>query len=331
MWNSCTPNSLSTSMCMDTSPDPERHPVVTFGTGSCRVDLCIRLRPGNVTILHADGEKSNWQDRKCGTAEMVSLAAPLIYKDGWPMKTKQEAILTLRLDDEGACGVNLAYVLTCSGSVPPLPDATFWGRPDTFYPNYTKVALELQELSRTPPEVRKCLWAGNPDVHPKRGKFVKAAKNLTDVLDLHLVHGPWGMTRSKRKAGMTLTQQMKWACMVDVQGGGYSGRVPLLLWSGRPLLVVRRGKHADLDQTFYFVGDVPEKPQPWVHYVPVSEDFHDLAANAKWILQPENAERLRRNAMAYAAKYLTLDYAVQYTAKEILKVMKKQDVEKKPR
>ena len=93
----------------------------------------------------------------------------------------------------------------------------------------------------------------------------------------------------------------RWACLVDLPGAGYSGRVPLLLHSSRPVLYAERKHHA-----FYY-----SSLQPFVHYVPVASNLSDLVDKAKWVRDnPIEASQIGARAQAFAQRHLTLDAAI---------------------
>ena len=88
--------------------------------------------------------------------------------------------------------------------------------------------------------------------------------------------------------------------MVDLPGGGYSGRVPLLLHTGRPVLMVERepgGGHF-VDRVWYSDLLVPD-----VHFIPVFANLTNLRAAAKRALSEEgtaigmNAQKLAKQKL----------------------------------
>ena len=94
------------------------------------------------------------------------------------------------------------------------------------------------------------------------------------------------------------SQVREWSCLVDLVGGGYSGRVPLLLHTGRPLLYIERTV-----RTFY--DTPPHAIQPWKHYVPIATNLHDVPTKLQWALDhPRKAEAIAAAGVSFAREHL---------------------------
>merc|ERR1719240_518443 len=105
------------------------------------------------------------------------------------------------------------------------------------------------------------------------------------------------------------TQAQQWACMVDLPALGYSGRVPMLLHTGRPVLMVERDSAGHFtDRTWY-----ANMLQPNVHYIPVNHDLSNLEEAAKKALSKEGLE-IAFNAQRLAADKLTKAAAIERIA-----------------
>jgi hypothetical protein len=90
----------------------------------------------------------------------------------------------------------------------------------------------------------------------------------------------------------------KYSILIDIEGGGYSGRLKHLLWSHRPLLLVDR-PHKE-----YFFKYLKE----WEHYIPVKRDLEDIVEKTKWCLDNyEAALKIAENAYQFCQTYLTRD------------------------
>ena len=125
-------------------------------------------------------------------------------------------------------------------------------------------------------------------------------------------------TAHRDHAATLCTQQAeRWACLVDVRGAGYSGRVPALLHTGRPLLYHDRPGLRTYFEHPSFVAPI----RPWTHYVPVAANLSDLAENAHWMLNQSNAAAaaaIGRRGLAYARCYLTVDFAQEFAVEQLL-------------
>lgn len=65
---------------------------------------------------------------------------------------------------------------------------------------------------------------------------------------------------------------------------------------------------------------LPDKLEPWTHFIPVAADFTDLEERLMWVLDDANADETKQiadNARAFADKYLTYDNAVTALAKTL--------------
>ena len=180
---------------------------------------------------------------------------------------------------------------------------------------------------------RRCGWAGNalsdafydsrnpPELNkPIRRQFVQIARtrpDLFEIIDTDAANTVAGtVNKDARNGYYSIAEQVaRWACLIDVRGAGFSVRVPLLLFSGRPLLYVQRPGL----QTFHEAPDFVSQWQPWIHYVPVADDLHDLSHRAHWVLSHrDDARRIAEKALAYARCFLTARFARRYAAVELL-------------
>jgi hypothetical protein len=91
-------------------------------------------------------------------------------------------------------------------------------------------------------------------------------------------------------------QARRWSALLDVEGKGYSGRLKLLLHSGRPVLVQDRPW-----REWFWDSLVPME-----HYVPVRRDLSDLVTQARWVQQhPHEAADIGRAGQKLARQLLT--------------------------
>lgn len=103
---------------------------------------------------------------------------------------------------------------------------------------------------------------------------------------------------------MTLEQQIKqWKYLLDIEGNGWSARMKLLMWSGRPIFLVERPY-----KEFFF-----QYLEPWKHFIPVKNDFSDLENNYNIIEKDyELYNYISKESLMFANKYLTRTYAIKY-------------------
>lgn len=169
-----------------------------------------------------------------------------------------------------------------------------------------------------------CGWAGrsNSDVgrdslnpagmhSPIRPRFVVRARNRTDLFDI------WDTARPGTPSLRLDEQVRRWACLIDIRGAGYSGRVPSLLHTGRPLLYVERPGL----MTYFEAPSFIEPLSPWTHFVPVSPSLDDLVERADWLLRGEGsstARQMAERARRYARCYLTTEFAERFAVEQLV-------------
>eukprot|EP00931_Biecheleriopsis_adriatica_P105097 TRINITY_DN79687_c0_g1_i1.p1 TRINITY_DN79687_c0_g1~~TRINITY_DN79687_c0_g1_i1.p1 ORF type:complete len:336 (-),score=59.81 TRINITY_DN79687_c0_g1_i1:32-1039(-) len=190
-----------------------------------------------------------------------------------------------------------------------LPDFSFNRWPEAgLLPNFSFVSQKLHRVSKMPAQEQVCGWAGNLGGNEVRGRFYQKAKNKAY----------WEVIVPRTQgARLSMEDQVKrWACLVDLPASGYSGRVPLLLHSGRPLLMIARKNGKPHDQTWYSANLTP-----WVHYIPVKNDLSDLEEKTKFALgmvPGSNASQIAAAALEFAKAHLSYDAAVRRIADEFM-------------
>jgi hypothetical protein len=252
----------------------------------------------------------SFQTRFESTAHMINDAFQLILTQ--KKSVRHFTNLSVSIDDVGAGPVcpDWAYcpVPDCR-STKAIPDFSFYKWTEAgLIPDYTTIVLSLGSISTEHALLNKCGWAGNPETNAIRKAFIsKADKSLFEIFT------PASTTGTQGRLSMA-DEVKKWTCFVDLPGEGYSGRVPMLLWSGRPLLLVERSKEHPLDNVFYAA-----KLQPWFHYIPVQADLSDLNEKAAMVLsEGGNATVIAQNALEFARLHLSYDAAVREIAEHFL-------------
>ena len=125
-------------------------------------------------------------------------------------------------------------------------------------------------------------------VNEERGLEVHLAGHVNDIVGNH--------TRLS-----LATQLARWPCVIDLEGTGFSARVPYLLHSGRVLIYAQRPL-----LTWYEAPPFPEPIRPWVHYVPTRADLADLFERVRWVLRNRDAAgRIAERAQRMARRHLT--------------------------
>lgn len=174
-----------------------------------------------------------------------------------------------------------------------VPDFIFheWMRAST-KDNYNELIEKICNAGAMQPTINKAVWIGSEHIKLRRRLYDMGQQNM-DYLDIKLMK--W--KQFTPNTFMTLEEQvMKYSMIIDIEGLGYSGRLKLLLWSNRPVLLVDR----PYKEYFY------DKLKPWVHYIPVKRDLSDLVEKTKWCINNKNeAAKIAKNALEFSKENLT--------------------------
>lgn len=115
----------------------------------------------------------------------------------------------------------------------------------------------------------------------------------------------------------------RWDCLVDLPGAGYSGRLPLLLHSGRPVLIVER----EWDTWYMHHRNSTEGGlagvglEPWRSYIPVQGGLEDLVEKARWVREHrERAKEIGLEGQRVARKGLSERAAMEFLASELRRI-----------
>jgi hypothetical protein len=116
----------------------------------------------------------------------------------------------------------------------------------------------------------KMLWIGQIS-HPTRKKFVE---KYTNNKNMNIIALPdhWGHSPVLKTPYISLPSHCDYKYLIDMQGNGYSGRFKFFLHSRRPVFYQSRKFHE------YWFWSL----KPFVHYIPINEDFSDFDEKFSW-------------------------------------------------
>jgi hypothetical protein len=162
------------------------------------------------------------------------------------------------------------------------PDFVYLSWKETGLVDYESVTRKLSEFPL--PNTKKLGWRGNNN-HLQRSRLVEISKGLEDV-DIDFVNwvedGRKGYLRELSANFLSYEEQVKkWRYFADIEGTGYSGRLKILLACKRLTFLIER-----THKEWFF-----EAMQPWVHFVPVSNDMGDLLEKLEFMRRNESAEQ----------------------------------------
>jgi hypothetical protein len=191
-----------------------------------------------------------------------------------------------------------------------IPDFLFDGWAETGVADYAETTWEVADAGAADPLQRRCGWIGDPTLGAVRARLMDISRSHDHLLDARSldwdspdrVRSPIDPDATVPHNFMTLPEQVRrWAWLIDVEGGGYSSRLKILLHSGRPVFIQERPYHE-----WYW-----EHLQPMVNFIPVRRDLCDLVEKLQWAREhPEQAAEIGRAGQALALTRLTREAAV---------------------
>jgi hypothetical protein len=188
-----------------------------------------------------------------------------------------------------------------------VPDFVFCRWPEVGIDDYDETSRLMAEAGAEAADLNVVGWIGNTLSHPIRGVMHQIGQEHPDVLDVRGVE--WVRVPSQLQldsaAGnaLSLPDQVRlWGSLIDVEGGAYSGRLKLLLHSGRPVLIQDRPWHE------WFWNELV----PWENHIPVQRDLSDLVERARWVKEnPQEAARIGQAGQQLAQRILTRASAIE--------------------
>jgi hypothetical protein len=194
-----------------------------------------------------------------------------------------------------------------------VPDFIFINWRETGLYDYDDTVIDIASAGQAEPIYDKLFWIGALS-HPTRKTLMEISEKDPRIEAISM---DW-----KRQLGkevtvkdattyVSLKDHTKYKYLIDIQGNGYSGRVKMLLFSGRPLFLVER----PLKEWYY------DGLKAYEHYIPVKEDLSDLESQLDWAESHEKeAKMIALNAQKFAIENLMHENAVQRMANVLLKL-----------
>jgi hypothetical protein len=184
-----------------------------------------------------------------------------------------------------------------------IPDFLFWGWPEVGLSDYEFIVEQMIQAGNQPFEDERLFWIGNPLTNSSRMRFLElAAANPQLIHGLSVKWLPPSPSSQKNHLMTTesnnyvsLPSHCRYRYLIDLKARGYSARLKLLLFSGRPLFVQLR----EWNEYFF------EQLIPYEHYIPVHEDLSDLIDQISWAVANEHkVMRIADQARAFAMQHL---------------------------
>ena len=278
--------------------------------------VCIKLSPWFITI---SGVKS-YQSR---TSHVIELFAEAIAQAQAEKKEIKPTFYRIFCSDYVAHypalawnilpGKNLAFS-ACKRDIRDsrlqlIPDFVFNAWPEAEIEDYVQTCNDIVKASQAKPAfLNHIFWAGNIQTHESRMLLMDRSMDFDwlTVVDTSIKSGsPDNVSNNF----VSLVDHCKYSFLIDLQGIGYSGRVKLLLFSGRCLFLQER----EFEEWFY------QYLVPYVHFIPLRNDLSDLEEKYNWAVNnPNEADKIAINAQRLAADILTRKGAVRYIIDNVL-------------
>jgi Glycosyl transferase family 90 len=196
----------------------------------------------------------------------------------------------------------------------PVPDFVFARWPQVAIDDFDETCRAIAAAGERPAESRVAGWIGNCGTHPVRSMLLRLGRQHPDALDVRQVEWVGDASRGVALAtsgdnAMSLAQQVaRWDALIDVEGTGYSGRLKLLLHSGRPVLVADRPW-----REWWW-----DRLVPMANCVPVRRDLSDLVQRVRWLqANPHEAARIGLAGRRLAERVLTRASATSQWARTL--------------
>ena len=194
-----------------------------------------------------------------------------------------------------------------------IPDFNFSGWPEVGIYDYTTTCRRIVKESVKKPEFDKMFWAGNTGTHINRKKFANLVKDderiiVDDIIGWRFINGTKTL-KTLSGSFTSMPNHCKYKYLIDIEGVGYSGRIKHLLHTNRPLFIQER----KWKEWWFF------NLEPFVHYIPVANDFSDFYEKFDWALShDEEAKQIAENAQDFALNNLRLKDAIDRFKKILL-------------
>jgi hypothetical protein len=254
-------------------------------------------------VVDFDADSANAAFRLGSFVRLLRLACAVTEERGGKPFTGKVSYCR---DDRGSCffipgNADLVVCPVMRVGVEPRP-GLFWGADfgfDRFINDFVEETDQIERAGRSEPTEMRAVFLGSFRQSSNRRVLAKVAERYEGLLHVRDVkHGS--------KDFQTMTQQAaRFAAFVDPLAYGYSGRLKRLLWSRRPVLVVR----PRYDEHWF------RHLVPGFHFEIVQEDLSDLVEKTRALLQdPAKARLMGERALDFARRQLTRGAEVERLA-----------------
>lgn len=274
---------------------------MTWGT------LSVFISNGTLTIQDNGG----YESRNKSTIRLLQEAFEKYVPDS--TVTRQ---FTIHTEDGPSENAEYSYAIASSNDIhKSLPSFIFDCWPEVGIQNYQRMFEDIIEAGKFPYVDNRVFWIG-ANTNTLRKEVCNLSVQYKQYVDFRMMS--WNRSdpqalHKHTQSYVSLIDHCKYRVLIDLGAGGFSARLPLLLASGRPVLLADR----KYENWFYWDGTL----RPWVHYIPAGSTPESVFHAVLWTFQhPEEAKKIGENGQLYAKQYLTHDYAVKRYAELLWKI-----------
>lgn len=269
--------------------------------------------------VHYDNNFLRFEDHTAYESRNASMMK--LIKEAWELRIRSDSshdpikFFRLYTDDVFNPYCHYSFSSKCAETARrSMPNFIFEDWPECGIDSYERIFGEMVRAGNDPYKDDRAFWIGNTAMevaaYDRRRMGGVVAHDHPDMFDFRFIKWNHGPDQYKcTPEYVSLPYHCRYRVLIDFGGVGFSARIPLLLASGRPVILVGHPEEA----WFYWDGTLV----PWEHYIPCgSKDGSDLNENLifeslDWTFKNlEESERIGRRGQRYALKHLTKRAAV---------------------
>lgn len=194
-----------------------------------------------------------------------------------------------------------------------FPNFIYWSWPEAGIADYKEVFNSMLNEGKKLPTDDRVFWIGalTNQIRLIGMEVGKERPDLTDFQLMEWLSNQRNASKNPSSKFVSLLDHCKYRVLIDFGGNGFSARIPLLLASGRPLIIVNRPEEA----WFYWDGSLI----PWVHYIPCGTSKDKILEAVKWTFDNrDKAAQIGRAGREYAKKHLSQKVIIEKIGKMLL-------------
>jgi hypothetical protein len=259
------------------------------------------------TIIDKNGisffDHGGYESRNSSTIHLIQQA--------WEMYPPKEPItkrIEIHTGDKFSSNCDFSYGVCSKSDIPrSFPSFIFDSWKQVGIEDYASTFDSMISAGSMEPTDMRAFWIG-ANMNSLREKCCQEFSQFPQHFDFRLMS--WNRKdpnslHTNTSTYVSLVDHCKYRVLADLGAGGFSARLPLLIASGRPVVL------ADRNVESWFYWDL----QPWVHYIPGGSTPKSIFDAVQWTFaHPTEANRIGENGRAYAQEHLTRDAVIKRCA-----------------